>query len=139
MITRIYILESDNRPIIQYKKNGEKNTDDNLLLRLAKSLQQFANGMEEDLNDFVIGDKKYFFAKNAMSGTQYIIETEAEVKRKQVYPILRKIQNLYMNEFIGSMTMSQKEIEKAKGRIKEQIASSLVDSNMRVEDFLKTI
>jgi uncharacterized protein with von Willebrand factor type A (vWA) domain len=139
MISSIYVLESDNRPIIQYKKNGEENTNDNLLLRLAKSLQQFANGMEEDLSDFVIGDKKYFFAKNTLNKTQYIIEADAEVKRKQVYPILKKIQNLYMNEFIGSMTMSQKEIEKAKERIKEQIASILIDSNMRVENFLKTI
>lgn len=139
MISSIYILESDNTPIIEFKKDDKEKTNDELLLRLTKSLQQFANGIEEDLSDFVIGNKKYFFAKNNMNNTKYIIKTDARVKRKHVYPILKKIQNLYINEFIGSLTMSQKEIDRAKERMKNKIAETLMSTNMGVEDFLKTI
>lgn len=139
MISSIYILEADNKPVIQFKKEASSETNDDLLLRLTKSLQQFANGIEEDLSDFVIGDKKYFFATNEMSNTKYVIEADAEVKRKDVYPILKKVQNLYINKFIGSLTMSQEQIEKAKEIIKDEIAEILIDNNMKIEDFLKTI
>lgn len=139
MISSVYILESDNKPVIHYKKEESSESNDDLLLRLTKSLQQFANGIEEDLSDFVIGDKKYFFATNKMSETKYVIEADAEVKRKDVYPILKKVQNLYINEFIGSLTMSQEQIDKAKEKIKDEIAEALMNSNMKIEDFLKTI
>ncbi|TXT65785.1 MAG: hypothetical protein BAJALOKI3v1_70088 [Promethearchaeota archaeon] len=139
MIKSIYVLDADNKPIITYKKKENEQIEDKMLLRLTKSLNQFANGMGDHLSDFVMGENKFFFAKNSMSDTKYIIETDTRVSRKDVRPFLKKVQNFYLNEFIGTMTMSEREIKQAKQNIRSQIEEMIDETGLKIENFLKSI
>jgi hypothetical protein len=139
MIKSVYVLDADNKPIITYKKKENEQIEDKMLLRLTKSLNQFANGMGDHLSDFVMGENKFFFAKNSMSDTKYIIETDTRVSRKDVHPFLKKVQNFYLNEFIGTMTMSEREIKQAKQNIRSQIEEMIDETGLKIENFLKSI
>jgi hypothetical protein len=139
MIKSVYVLDADNTPIIRYKKKENEQIEDEMLLRLTKSLNQFANGMGDDLSDFVMGENKFFFAKNSMSDTKYIIETDTRVSRKDVRPFLKKVQNFYLNEFISTMTMSEQEVKQAKQNIRSKVEEMIDETGLKIESFLKSL
>ncbi|TXT54738.1 MAG: hypothetical protein BAJALOKI2v1_730010 [Promethearchaeota archaeon] len=137
----IFVLDEKEKPIITYK-NGETNPDNlNLewLIRILKSLKDFANGFDENLNSISIGDFKYIYTIDNLSKTKFIIQLTKDISEKKYYPIVKEIKNLYINEFIGDFTMTKKEIEEAKTRFKEKLTKSLERRLFSINDFLASL
>lgn len=137
----IFVLDEEEKPIITYK-NGETNPDNlNLewLIRILKSLKDFANGFDENLNSISIGDFKYIYTIDDLSKTKFIIQLTKDISEKKYYPIVKEIKNLYINQFIGDFTMTKKEIEEAKKRFKEKLTKSLEKRLFSLTDFLASL
>jgi uncharacterized protein YpuA (DUF1002 family) len=137
----IFVLDEDENPIITYK-NGKANPEDlNLdwLLRILKSLKDFADGFDENLNSISIGEYKYLYTIDNLSKTKFVIQLDKDISEKKYYPIVKKIKNLYINQFIGDFTMTKKEIEEAKERFKEKLSKTLEKQIFTISEFLSSI
>jgi predicted phage tail protein len=136
MIKNIYILKKDNSPFIIYKNGHENNVFQQSIARLSEALRSLAIDIKDELCHFQLGNEKYHYSVDKMSGTKFIIVTDTETKDKHINSILREIKNSYINEFIGSSLMSEVEIKQAKRKVKKEMSSHIDDEGLKTEDFL---
>jgi hypothetical protein len=142
MIKSVYILTHENEPSIIYKNdnsNTEKENSQEEIMRITNTLKQFAEDINEELNQFQIGNTIYYFSEDERSKTKFIIVTNNNLKEDLIRYIFRNIKNNYISHFLGSEVMSEEEIRKAQKMVKNKIASILELNAKNTEEFLLTI
>ncbi|MBD3194481.1 MAG: hypothetical protein GF317_05450 [Candidatus Lokiarchaeota archaeon] len=139
MIKGIYIVQKDNKPLFSYRKNDNTDFNQEVLLRILRTLREFAKGMEENLHDFVIGNRKYYFTRDKMNNTKIIIEADQTASDKNIQSVLKEIRNAYINEFLGEFILTQNEMEKKNKRFQEKLSEIIENRKIGVKAFLLNI
>ncbi|TXT61966.1 MAG: hypothetical protein BAJALOKI1v1_1060001 [Promethearchaeota archaeon] len=124
MIDSIYILDNEDTPLIIYDSNGSKKSESEyqmLVAKLTESLRLFASDLKDHLCHFEIGNKKYHYTMDNISGVKFIVISDKEMREKELLDIMQEIKNHYINTFIGSSLLTEREIADAKDRVKKKI------------------
>jgi len=138
-ILSVYILDKNNSPIFREEFGKDKLFMQDLkIIKIVETLEKFASELDDKLSSVVIDEFKYFYGIDAITETKFIIRTEKDVSEKQFFPIMKKVKNIYINEFLGVMPNSKKE-KRAFKAIQQRFVSEVIEYEPKLDVFLKSI
>jgi hypothetical protein len=108
-IVGLYVLNRRGE-LIYLQENtlpSSKELDPDYLSNFFTTLQTIAQKIgEEEVKIIDLGNSKFFLTKDKLTGIEFILKCEKNIKQKKVFETHKKIINLFIEKFIGNYNAS---------------------------------
>ncbi len=109
-VVGLYILNHRGE-LIYLQENtlpSSKELDPDYLSNFFTTLQTIAQKIgEEEVKIIDLGNSKFFLTKDKLTGIEFILKCEKNIKQKKVFETHKKIINLFIEKFIGNYNASE--------------------------------
>ena len=137
----IYILKNNNDVVYNSEVliNLKRNFNYNLFFDILESFDLLADEMDSKVKQITIDDSKYFFSKDPLKKTKFIIKTIQDFSDDKANAILKDIENLYINKFLGKSHKSKYNKAKILESFNKEIRNILSEYVIDPVDFLEKL
>ncbi|MFW9867939.1 MAG: hypothetical protein ACFFEN_17735 [Candidatus Thorarchaeota archaeon] len=128
----IYIIDSSGATVFSYDNyvQGDSQVNHTLLSHFIYALQSVAKNMKEDeTKEVEINKNKFFLIKEKLTNFLFIIKTKPQAKSELVTPILKKIQEKFVEKFTGHFTLAVPDKIKLLKSFKEDVKRIIEGKN----------
>jgi hypothetical protein len=104
----LYIIDPKGATIFSYQNvvHGSSHINSTLLSHFIYALQSVAKNLEEDeIKGVDIGNNKFFITKEKLTSFLFIMKTKTNAEASVINPILKNIENEFVNRFTGHFSL----------------------------------
>ncbi len=145
-IQGIYILNKDGTPLftIEYHAMGSGNEDYVLLSNFLSAFQSFTSEIDEvhqKIKALDFAQSKILFCEYKDARIKFVLKCAKEIKIKKAKDILTKIENLFLNTFLGYLNAPDEARGPKLKEFHEELLKMIENkkSTVKVENFLGTL
>lgn len=139
-IKSFYVLDDKRELIFSYNSVDEKTkiVDDSLMSGFITAVTTFIKEtLEDNLSQVSFGDKKVFSINDNVSNFMFILICEKDAKSKKILPILKDLENLYLNYCTGIQYIRERRKVQSINQFHDAVNQILIPTNP--ESFLGAI